>query len=490
MRLFTSQPLRLVFLGLVLGGLIGGLAGLADPLHYQAATTLVVRAGSPGEPTGECAGDLQPDRELQRLVRDGTLPGRLEQVLGYPVAANQLQVGRLSAAGLLQVSVRSADPQQAAQIANALPAAWQQYAGEQLAGRYAGREQQLRTEIETLQAQISAFQRAPTGPDAPQRLAQAQQQYAGLARQYSALQAEQRRCTPSIVQTSAAAPPARPDFSGAVLGLLLGAAGGAGVGGLLGRAIAAGRPAIQTPADVQQQLGLPVLGQIPRLRQARPGICVLEEAQSPAAAAFHALAGALEQAAPCQPLASLLVTGVNQSAGKSTVAVNLAAVMAQCGRQVVLVDADLHRPALHRYLAIPNRAGLSELLRGQGRVDEVLIECAGLPLQVITCGGLPTGAAGLLASAPMERLLVQLQRQADLVIIDCAPSVVSDPFVLAGQVDGVLVVLEPGKTGRAAAQALIARLRDAGACIVGVALNPVSTVRAGGAQSAAGNPAS
>ena len=135
---------------------------------------------------------------------------------------------------------------------------------------------------------------------------------------------------------------------------------------------------------------------------------------------------------------------------------NLAAALAQSGRRVILVDGDLHRPRQHRVFGLRNNTGLTTALIANiaGSLDDILQDTGVTGLRVLTSGPLPPNAAELLGSTRMHELLVELHTRADVVVIDSPPvTALSDAAVLATQTDGVLLVLDAGKTRRRAGQA-------------------------------------
>jgi capsular exopolysaccharide synthesis family protein len=178
-----------------------------------------------------------------------------------------------------------------------------------------------------------------------------------------------------------------------------------------------------------------------------------------------------------KPIQSLLVTSAGPGEGKSTTAANLAVAMAQGDRRVVLLDADMRRPGVHRVLHIQNQSGLSDIFRRQMNSVSALAGWGKPPLGVITSGPLPPNPVELLDSGRMDEILEELEAHADIVIIDSPPFVVSDPIVLSAKVDAVLLVVHPGKTRTPSAQAMLEQLQRAGARVVGVALNPISRRR-------------
>jgi succinoglycan biosynthesis transport protein ExoP len=232
---------------------------------------------------------------------------------------------------------------------------------------------------------------------------------------------------------------------------------------------------LKNPDDVQKALALSTLGAVPEIRRRKSAgeLVMLDGGQSAGAEAYRVLRTNLQFAAVDRPLRTIVVTSPAPSEGKSFTAANLAMSLAQSGRRVVLVDTDLHRPRLHRLMGLPNGAGLtSALLETQPRLDGLLQETALPSLKVLTSGLLPPNPSELLGSTRMRMLLEELLLEADTVILDSPPVVaLSDAAILATQADGVLLVLEAGKTRREWAARAAEALRRVNARIVGVVLN-------------------
>jgi capsular exopolysaccharide synthesis family protein len=175
-----------------------------------------------------------------------------------------------------------------------------------------------------------------------------------------------------------------------------------------------------------------------------------------------------------QPIHTLLVTSPGPAEGKTTVAANLAAICSQAEKRVALLDADMRRPHVHRFLGLSNREGLSNLFRSQSRAQTVARIKDNLPrLMVVTSGSLPPNPAELLGSEKMAQILKDLGSVNDLVVIDSPPSLVADAQVLAAKVDAVLFVIQPGATRAEVARSSLETLKRAGARVVGVVLNRI-----------------
>jgi non-specific protein-tyrosine kinase len=182
------------------------------------------------------------------------------------------------------------------------------------------------------------------------------------------------------------------------------------------------------------------------------------------------------------PLHTLLVTSASPSEGKSLTAANLAVALAQAGRPVILVDVDLHYPRVHRFLGLRNNVGVSTALLQERHSLGELLQPGPVPglLRVLTSGPLPPNAAELLGSARMHDLITLLRGEADMVVFDGPPvGAVSDAAIVSTQTDGVLLVVDAGRTRSDAARRAVEALTRVNARVVGVLLNRMPKGRAG-----------
>jgi capsular exopolysaccharide synthesis family protein len=175
-----------------------------------------------------------------------------------------------------------------------------------------------------------------------------------------------------------------------------------------------------------------------------------------------------------RPPRTILVTSSQPSEGKTTTTVNTAICLAQLGARVLVIDADMRRPRIHRTFHIKSRYGLSTYLSNE--VDpKVLIQPTSIPnLFVMPSGIIPPSAGDLLASDKMPKLLGILATQFDHIIIDSPPVInVADPVILARHCDGVIIVIRSNRCSRDVARHARTELANAGAKILGVVLNNV-----------------
>ena len=212
------------------------------------------------------------------------------------------------------------------------------------------------------------------------------------------------------------------------------------------------------------------------------GLVAYTEPKSAAAEAYRALRTNIQFASPDKPVRAMLATSTRPDDGKSTTIANLAITFAASGSPTVLVDADLRRPHLHKIFGLSNDTGLTTWVSEVARVGA---DAATVPvplqdtmvsnLKVLTSGPVPPNPAEILASQRVAELLSLLKETADYVLIDTPPIIaVTDAAVLAPRVDGVLLVINAGKTRRDLAVKARDMLRQVNATLLGVVLNNAS----------------
>ncbi|MFV9510449.1 CpsD/CapB family tyrosine-protein kinase [Tepidibacillus sp. LV47] len=190
------------------------------------------------------------------------------------------------------------------------------------------------------------------------------------------------------------------------------------------------------------------------------------------AEAYRMLRTNIQFASIDHPLQTIMVTSSAPLEGKTITASNLAVVMAQADKQVLLVDADLRKPTVHHTFRLPNRLGLTNLLVENRELTEV-IQATNIPnLSILTSGPIPLNPAELLNSKKMKRLIEELLSHYDLILFD-APSVlaVTDAQILSNLVDGVLLVVNAGTTNRDVLIKAKRQLDQVHANIIGTILN-------------------
>ncbi|AZK60202.1 CpsD/CapB family tyrosine-protein kinase [Candidatus Desulforudis audaxviator] len=196
--------------------------------------------------------------------------------------------------------------------------------------------------------------------------------------------------------------------------------------------------------------------------------------KSAAAEAYRTLRTNLGFAAPDRPARVILVSSAGPADGKTTTVSNLAVVLAQAGHSVCLVDSDLRKPRLHRLFGVENTAGLTNVLSQNAGLEEVVVNTEVDRLALLPSGPIPPNPAELLGSGRMQEVLDRLAERYDFVLADSPPVLaVTDASLLAGQVDGVLLVIRAADTRVDLAQEAKAQLAKAGGRVLGVVLNKV-----------------
>lgn len=237
---------------------------------------------------------------------------------------------------------------------------------------------------------------------------------------------------------------------------------------------------LKSPEDLEKQLGLSVLGVIPLLKAPETPAKALEDPRSAFSEAYRSVRTALQFSTETGVPRCLLVTSAGPSEGKSTTALTLAKNFAQLGKRVLIVDADLRNPSLHRALGKPNDSGLSNYLAGAAKATEVILATDTPLLMYMPTGPLPPNPAELLMGPKMLSLLSIAAEKFDQVIIDGPPVMgLADAPILANLATGTLVVIEAGETRIGLARNALKRLYAARAHVIGALLTKFSARHAG-----------
>ena len=207
-----------------------------------------------------------------------------------------------------------------------------------------------------------------------------------------------------------------------------------------------------------------------------PHIVAATDPQSPIAEQYRILRTNLQSLKLRAGSKVIVVTSAVHGEGKSVTSVNLALTLArQENLRVVLIDADLRKPSVHRWLGMPvHDRGLATALQDGGNLDGCLLKMKEPGLTLLPAGGHPEHPAELLESTNMRKILATLRAQFDVIIIDAPPVLpVADPGILAAQADGVLLVVRAGRTQRKTASQAQALLTQMKANILGCVLTHV-----------------
>ncbi|MDA8097346.1 MAG: CpsD/CapB family tyrosine-protein kinase [Clostridia bacterium] len=196
--------------------------------------------------------------------------------------------------------------------------------------------------------------------------------------------------------------------------------------------------------------------------------------KSAAAEAYRTLRTNLGFAAPDHPARLIMATSAGPGDGKTSTMSNLAVVLAQTGQNVCLVDCDLRKPRIHKVFEIDNTRGLTNVLLQNAVLDEVIIPAETAGLFLFPSGPIPPNPAELIGSEKLKDLWPQLLERYDYVLVDAPPVLaVTDASLLAGQMDGVILIVKSGTSRVDMIQDAKAQLVKANSRILGVVLNQV-----------------
>ena len=262
------------------------------------------------------------------------------------------------------------------------------------------------------------------------------------------------------------------------------------MGGFLGILLGAGtalllesmNQALKNVEEANRLLGFPLLGMIPlyggknpkNQEEGRRELPLLDNIYSPVSTSFEMLQTNLGFTLSDKELRVILITSSTPGEGKSFVAANLALAAAHVGRRVLLVDVDMRRPRQQRIWETPNLLGLSNILAGQAQLKNTVQEVSPL-VYLLPVGKIPPNPVTLLDSQRMADLVEEASNNYDFVILDAPPlTAVTDPLIVAKYVDGLLLVVRPGKVEYSAMKSAKSLLNQAKVPILGMAVNGIS----------------
>jgi succinoglycan biosynthesis transport protein ExoP len=250
---------------------------------------------------------------------------------------------------------------------------------------------------------------------------------------------------------------------------------------------------VRTPEQAQEISGLPSLGMIPlgpkstAETTSKSGLVVAASKEaielitqsrplSQMAESYRALRTSLLLTSVGAPPRTILITSALPREGKTTTSVNTAIVLAQKGTRVLLIDADLRRPSIHKALGMGPRIGLSNVLTGGATLQQATVRSTLLPnLYILPAGTPPPNPAELLASAPMFDLLAEVREQYDHIVVDTPPTLsVTDAVVLSTRADAVVLVIRSAQTTKPALRRARDILAQVNARVAGVLMNAVN----------------
>lgn len=306
------------------------------------------------------------------------------------------------------------------------------------------------------------------------------QLYESLLQRFKELSAEAGVTNNNITIVDVAEVPRRPASPRPLLNMALAVAAGF----IMALLYAYGREklddAIRDPRDVESKLRLPLLGVIPEfsgtnLQEA------LDAPYSDVAEAYYAVRSSVELSSNKGLPPSLMVTSSNKGEGKSTTSYVLARDLARLGRRVLLIDADLRRPSLHRYFELPmGSPGLSSVLAKMVPVDEAIRPALEGQPAFMPSGPLPPDPANLFAGTAVDDLLTELSSRFDVVVVDAPPVMaLADAVELASAADATIFVVEAGTAHFGQARTAVSRLLRGRSNVIGCVVTKYNARKVG-----------
>jgi capsular exopolysaccharide synthesis family protein len=475
---------------------------LQTPLYESTAEVLVRPITfSPTQP-GTAPGFVNMETE-QRVATSAEVVARAEEI----IRQRQLQPGKITVetseeVETLAFSALSPQPRAARATAQAYAVAYLTVREEHVLRDLQSARQPLEAEISSLNERIVGVERELFGQRNPSQRASLQVEYTNLLSQRAALETQLNALiAPDAVRVGEvlqpavlASEPVSPDhMKTGAFALFVGLSLGIGVSFLRERLDQRVR---DREGLEEATAGLPVLGAIPRTPRPRRGQRVLPVSgpSSESSEGYKALRTSLVVASARNGWKTVMLTSATPGEGKTSTVANLGVALANTGKQVILVSADLRRPELHQYFSVSDRLGLRDILsqarerRGTSRqaeavspslLKEALLPVGGIPNLLILSSGSALGEPPeLLGSKAMEDLIHWLKSSADFVLIDTPPVLgMADAMSLAPLVDAVMLVASSGEVSEGALQDALHRLEGVEARVIGAVLNKYDPTR-------------
>jgi non-specific protein-tyrosine kinase len=434
-------------------GLVALVASLLQASVYEAHADILVQPRATESVFSDSQGRSSLnaiETEIEVLSSDPIQDGVRARLGSLP----DVSAKRVGETEVMQVTGRSTDAQRAASIANAYAESYVEFRKTEAVGDLEAAGRGIQDKIDELQAEIEELEErisetAPAGQAAIEvtlgsRYSNLLTQQALLAQKLDELQVDAdlksggaRIVRAARVPESPATPkPVRNGLAALSLGLMLGST------------VALVREnfddSIRTKKQLNQAVGLPVLGLIPAAGGGSDlgSRAKLVSGDSPAGEAFRTLRTSLQLLGVDRPIGSLQITSPLAGEGKTSIVSGLGIMLAATGQRVVLVDSDLRRPRLHAAFGLANNVGLTSVFVGDVEVRKAVCPVPGeKSLFLLPSGPVPTNPAELLSSKRMAELLFALQGEFDMIVVDSAPVLpVTDATLLAAWVEATLLV--------------------------------------------------
>jgi polysaccharide biosynthesis transport protein len=455
---------------------------------YQSATTALVNEAPATKVTDYSSVMLseQLTTTYAQMMNKDSVLSKVESQLGLKIPLADLKdmitVTPVTSTQLITVTVQSDDPHLSADIANAVVTVFANQIQDIQLSRFSQSETSLKAQMDDITTQINSYEARASAAvlqDEKDRLNtqidQYQQIYTNLQQSYESVLLSEAQSVSSVVQIEPATANLTPVKPKVMQNTLLAAV----IGFLLAAGVIVAREAlddtIKTPDDISKKFKLSVLGVINHHNPENDAPITQTDPRSPTAEAYRSLRTNVNYASVDRPLRTLMITSPEPGEGKTTTTCNLGLALAQNGAQVIIADCDLRHPRVHKYFGLSNRKGMANLFAQPDEVlDGALQSTSVEKLSIVTTGSLPPNPAELLGSQKMQRLLASMRETSDIILVDTPPALaVTDAAVLAPTLDGVLIVVRPGKTRASALRLTLEKMQQVNARVLGVVLNDI-----------------
>jgi non-specific protein-tyrosine kinase len=488
---------------------------------YQTQATLMI--GSMIQDPNPNSGEFYLVQQLASAYADmgnrEPMKNKTMQALGLTFLPEVI-VQPLPASSLIEIRVTDINPQRAQAVANELA---NQLILSSPTGATAGDETRqkfineqldlLQTQIIETNAEITKLQQQLGDLNSARQILDMQSQIRAQHEKLNTLQANyagllsttQRGAVNTLSVIEPAGLPQTPIGPNKAMTVILASAIGLVLATLAAYGMEALDDTYKTSEEISAAFNAPVIGYIPVIKErTNQWTFTSNNPRSPVADAFRILRTNLEFIAVDKPFRSILITGPDLGLGKSVIATNLALILSQAEKNVVLVDADLRKPKLSLALNVEGREGISDIcLRKSSFLDAMVLwrngknldkkeitdkldrtgrgnkevrqsidsEADGHVIKLLPSGTIPPNPTDILSSAAFSKLLSEMTDYADVVIIDSPPLFLPDASVLLGKAEGVIMVAELGRTRKGSIKIAKSQIERSGARFLGVVLN-------------------
>lgn len=494
--LLKSQWWLLVGMALIAGLVAFGVSSLQERVYRSTATIYVDSRRGEGNAdftdlrTSQTLAETYSELITSRAILEQTVVdlGLVDQGIGVRALQSVVTANPVGTTQLIRVSAENTNPQLAADIANTVSQALIDQIQEIETSGYSVSEDNLTIQLNYLDEQIATVERAlgdlaesTDSTTIAERnrlealLSEYNRDYSPLLQSREEVRLKKFEASSNMrlfEQAAAATNPIRPStMLNTIVGVMLGVI--VAMAYILGRELL--DDTITDPERLSVKLGIPIIGRILNFDADNERLITIHKPRSPQAENFRSVRLNLDYASPDQELRSILITSAAPSEGKSTLASNLAIVMAQGGKHTMLIDGDMRRPKVHRIFDVPNMVGLSNLFlpSANGSMDSASVTAVE-NLSVVASGPLPPNPSELFYSRRAGEIIQNAEKSTDMVIVDTPPiAAMTDATAIARHVDGVILAVRFGQTKRRVLDQAIEALQQVDARILGMVITDV-----------------